>query len=254
MDRNREKSRVFSWQDCGHLQNNTRFADCLPMFRPIPPQTGPVTLVGGGEATPQLLTKVLRLAPVCVAADGGAHLALDAGVIPDAVMGDFDSLDARARSSLPPERVHHRPDQNSTDFEKCLAAVEAPLIIGVGFLGKRMDHTLASHSALLKDRRPIILLSETELCFIAPAEIEIPLQAGTPTALYPLLEARLTTTGLRFPLTDARVAPDGLISTSNHATGPVRMKTSRHGVLVILPNSWLETVMQALAPGAVHAR
>ena len=224
------------------------------MFRPIPPQSGPVTLVGGGEATPQMLTKLLRLAPLCVAADGGACVALDAGVIPDAVIGDFDSLDARARSSLPPERVHHRPDQNSTDFEKCLSAVEAPLILGLGFLGKRMDHTLAAYSALLKDDRPIVLLSETELCFVAPRQITLDMRPGTPMGLYPLLAARLTTTGLRYPLTDAAVAPDGLTSTSNHATGPVSIATDRHAVLTILPEACLDQVIEALAPDVVRAR
>lgn len=223
------------------------------MFRPILTYSGPATLVGGGEATPQMLTKLLRLAPPCIAADGGAHVALDAGVIPDAVIGDFDSLDARTRSSLPPERVHHIADQDSTDFEKCLAATDAPLILGLGFLGKRMDHTLAAYTALLKEPRPIVLLSETELCFVAPPSIDLALEDGTPVGLYPLLAARLTTKGLRFPLTDAPVAPDGLISTSNHATGTVGIQTDRHAVLVILPIQTLERVMQSLAPDAVRA-
>lgn len=254
MERNRENCRVFSWRDCGHLPINTRFAACLPMSRPISPDYGPATLVGGGEATPQMLTRVLRLAPTCIAADGGAQLALDAGVVPDAIIGDFDSLDAEARAALPPERVHHLPDQDSTDFEKCLASTNARLILGVGFLGKRMDHTLAAYSALLKDARPIILLSETELCFIAPRRVALDLADGVPVALYPLLPCKVKSQGLRYPLDSADVAPDGLISTSNHATGIVSIATDRHGLLVILPESCLETVIQSLTTDAAHAK
>ncbi|WP_147125521.1 thiamine diphosphokinase [Shimia ponticola] len=224
------------------------------MSRPISPQSGPVTLIGGGEATPQMLSKALQFAPTCIAADGGARVALDAGVIPDAVIGDFDSLDAETRASLPPDRVHHVPDQDSTDFEKCLASTNARLILGVGFLGKRMDHTLAAYSALLNDARPIILLSETELCFIAPSRVSLDLADGVPVALYPLLPCTVTSEGLRYPLDRADVAPDGLISTSNHATGTVSIATDRHGLLVILPENCLETVIQSLTTDAAHAK
>ncbi|MEL6915686.1 MAG: thiamine diphosphokinase [Pseudomonadota bacterium] len=215
------------------------------MFRPIQSPGRPVTLVGGGEATGTLLNRALTLAPVLVAADGGARLARDAGHPLRAVVGDFDSLGDLDIG--PAERLERR-DQNSTDFEKCLAAVAAPLFLGVGFLGGRLDHQLAAFSALLKEPRPVVLLSPTELAFVAPAELRLDLPEGSAVALYPLLPARLTTSGLRYPLEEARVAPDGLTSTSNTALGgPVTVRVDRRAVLVTLPLAALERVCAALA-------
>lgn len=215
------------------------------MFRPIVTSLAPVTLIGGGEATPALLKKALRHAPTLVAADGGARRAMEAGAALAAVVGDLDSL---GDLTLDPALLHHRPDQNATDFEKCLAAVDAPLILGVGFLGGRLDHQLAALSALLKEPRPVILLSQSELAFIAPRALTLDLEEGIRCALYPLLPATLTTRGLRYPLTDARVAPDGLTSTSNHVdASPISIVTDRHAVLVTLPLAALEAVLAALA-------
>ena len=50
------------------------------MFSPIVECPDPITLVGGGEATVTDLHKALTLAPICVAVDGGAALAINAGV------------------------------------------------------------------------------------------------------------------------------------------------------------------------------
>jgi thiamine pyrophosphokinase len=51
--------------------------------------------------------------------------------------------------------VHHLPEQDTTDFEKCLYSVAAPLLLGVGFLGGRADHHLAAMNVLVRyaDRR-----------------------------------------------------------------------------------------------------
>ncbi|MEL7299070.1 MAG: thiamine diphosphokinase [Pseudomonadota bacterium] len=215
------------------------------MFRPIQSPERPVTLLGGGEATGSLVNTALTFAPLLVAADGGARLARQGGHKLRAVIGDFDSLDAEDLGNA--ERLH-RPDQNSTDFEKCLAAVEAPLFLGVGFLGGRLDHQLAAFSALLKEPRPVVLLSKTEIAFLAPRTFTLDLKEGTPVALYPLLPARLTTTGLRYPLDDAPVSPDGMTSTSNTALGgPLTVRVDRRSVLVMLPLAALGQVCAALA-------
>ncbi|MEM8592293.1 MAG: thiamine diphosphokinase [Pseudomonadota bacterium] len=214
------------------------------MFRLIQSPHEAVTLVGAGDATIELLKIALTHAPVLVAADGGARLALEAGVMPRAVIGDFDSS---GDLDLPKEVRIVQPDQNSTDFDKCLRAIDAPLFIGVGFLGGRLDHQLASLTTLLGDQRPIVLISAHELAFIAPRDIEIELPDGSPCAFYPLIAARLTTCGVEYPLSDADVAPEGLISTSNSVSGGrVRIATDRHGVLVTLPIAALPAVLRAL--------
>ena len=54
--------------------------------------------LNGAPDPPDLLRRVADRADLVVAADGGARYALDAGVIPDLVVGDMDSLgEARTR-------------------------------------------------------------------------------------------------------------------------------------------------------------
>jgi thiamine pyrophosphokinase len=56
--------------------------------------------LNGAPDPPDLLRRVAGRADLVVAADGGARYALDAGVIPDLVVGDMDSLgEAAARAA-----------------------------------------------------------------------------------------------------------------------------------------------------------
>ncbi|MGR3466499.1 MAG: thiamine diphosphokinase [Shimia sp.] len=214
----------------------------------------PVTLLGGGCADEAALQAALAHGPELVCADGGADVARALGIRPNAVVGDFDSISPNARSAFA-DVLHHRPDQDSTDFEKVIAATEAPLLLALGFLGGRLDHHLASLSAVLKAHRPVILLSADELAFLAPARATLHLTAGMPIGFYPLLPCRLSTAGVQYSLASAPVAPDGLISTSNRMVdNTLTIETDRRAVLVTLPLGALDAVVSALAPPAAPAR
>ncbi|MDE3079942.1 MAG: thiamine pyrophosphokinase, partial [Paracoccaceae bacterium] len=89
------------------------------MNPPIVQSSSGVTLVGGAPISARLLADALDIAPTLVAADGGAQRALAAGQVPQAVIGDLDSLSARARAELT-DRLHPVPEQETTDFDKAL--------------------------------------------------------------------------------------------------------------------------------------
>ena len=76
------------------------------MIEPIVDSLEPITLIGGGEATSEDLQEALTLAPICVAADGGAALALDARVELAALIGDFDSVSVDQLAEIPITRQH----------------------------------------------------------------------------------------------------------------------------------------------------
>ncbi|MEM1234682.1 MAG: thiamine pyrophosphokinase, partial [Pseudomonadota bacterium] len=119
-------------------------------------------------------------------------------------------------------------------------------MLGVGFLGGRLDHQLAAFTALLKDRRPIVLMSEAEIAFIAPKELSLDLPEGSAISFYPLTDARFDSSGVAYPLSDAAMGPGVLISTSNKVQGgPVRLRATG-GVLVSLPLAGLDAVLDAL--------
>lgn len=210
---------------------------------------GPVALLGGGEATRADLDTVLNRTEKLVAADGGARLALAAGYVPDAVIGDFDSLSAADRAQIPADRLHVVREQDSTDFDKALRAIRAPLVVAAGFLGARVDHQLAAFSTLMRHAdRPCILLGATELVFLVPPVLELDLAPLDVVSLMPMAPVRGTSTGLAWPIDGLELRPGGRIGTSNQATGAVRLEVEAPALLGIVPRGALDPLMQALVP------
>ncbi|MEQ8902911.1 MAG: thiamine diphosphokinase [Roseovarius sp.] len=216
-------------------------------------ESDPITLVGGAGLSDQLFDQALEVARLVVAADSGADRALAHGITPRAVIGDFDSISDHARAALPEAILHPMPDQNSTDFDKCLRSVTAPLILGVGFCGDRIDHQLAACNTLV--RYPLqrcVLLGETDLVFLCPPAIHLPLDAGCRVSLFPMGAVEGLSDGLQWPLRGLNFAPDGQVGTSNAATGPVHLTITAPKMLVMLPVDRLNIVVTALAESAAR--
>lgn len=180
-----------------------------------------LVIVGGGSFDDDLLRKLASDGALVVGADGGADAALAAGVTPELVIGDLDSLANeaawRARS-----RVVRLDEQLTTDFEKCLYSVDAPMTIALGMTGKRFDHTLAALHAVTRYgvTRRIILVDEVDaaLALSGPAALGLPL--GTRVSVYPLTAVRFThSDGLTYPLDGLRLAAGVRVGTSNQTVG-----------------------------------
>lgn len=209
----------------------------------------PVTLIGGGSVGVDDLETALALAPELVAADGGAGAALAAGHMPRAVIGDFDSLTGAVRARIPADRLFPIREQESTDFDKALRSVAAPLLIAVGFLGERVDHQLAAFNVLVRHaHRPCILLGAHEVVFHAPPRLRLDLVAGEVVSLFPLGPVTGRSEGLEWPIDGLHFAPDGRVGTSNRALGRVTIETDGPGMLTILPRRALAAVAAALRP------
>lgn len=208
----------------------------------------PVCLVGGGAVAPIQLRDALALAPRLIAADGGANVALAEGLVPELVIGDLDSILPEVRARLPADRLVHVAEQVTTDFEKCLSRINAPYVLGLGFLGPRIDHTLAVFGAMSRlAGRNCILLGEEDLIFVCPPQIDLALSAGTRVSLFPMAPVGGQSRGLRWPIDGLAFAPTGLGGTSNEATGPVTLAIEAPSMLVILPVERLSVVISALA-------
>jgi thiamine pyrophosphokinase len=213
-----------------------------------------VTLVGGGQCPPGALAEALALAPLCVAADGGAAVALAAGIDPAAVIGDFDSLSASDRARIPTDRQHHVAEQADTDFEKALRRIEAPVVIGVGFTGGRLDHQLAAlHGLMAFAHKPCVLVAEAEIVLLCPPALDLPCDPGEVVSLFPLATVRGESAGLEWPIDGLRFEPGRFIGTSNRALGPVSLRMAGPGMLAILGRRHLRAVVSALSrPGCAR--
>lgn len=216
----------------------------LKMSTPRVHKSSSILLIGAGPCSAKLVNKASSFAETVVAADGGYNHATEAGLQVDLVVGDMDS-----QSDLPTEvNSFVLSDQDKTDFEKCLSVCDAEMFLGVGFLGGRLDHQFAAFSALLKDPRPILLLDDQQVVFIAPETIEVDVDAGGQVGFYPLLPVTVDISGVRWPLSSVKLSPNGLISTSNIADGcRISIGSDCRGLLVILPANAIRNVTDAFA-------
>ena len=203
-------------------------------------------LIGAGPSTSELIREISTYSDAIVAADGGFWAAEQAGAQVALVVGDMDS-----QQDLPAgQAVAHITDQETTDFQKCLALCDADVFLGVGFLGGRLDHQLAAFSALLNEPRPVVLIDEAQLVFVVPQKFSVDLEAETPVGFYPMVAVEASLRGVRWPLSKAAMSPMGQIATSNVALGgALDIAVDGPGLLAILPRCYLETVLEALDRG-----
>lgn len=206
------------------------------MADPIVHVSSPVTLLGGADLDNNELNICLKVAPSVVAADGGADHALRKGRHPLAVIGDMDSISDAARAAFG-DVLHLVAEQDTTDFEKCLTRLHAPLIMAAGFLGGRLDHTLSALSVVARLQAcHVVLVARDDVCVLLPQGHSIwHLALGDRAALLPLGAATVTSTGLRWDLDARGLAPDGTVSSSNAVAAPVVQLNVSGPVLLTLP-------------------
>ena len=220
------------------------------MTEVIVQETAPVTLIGGGDVTRSDLAEALAHAPGLVAIDSGADQALALGHRPRAVIGDFDSVSDATRAALSESILHLVEEQETTDFDKALRSVNAPLVLAVGVLGARLDHQLAALNVLVQPHAAsCILIGAHELVVHLTTPLEVALNAGDVVSLFPLGPVTGRSRGLEWPIEGLNLSPMSRIGTSNRATGPIRIEVDGPGLLAMLPRHCLSGLIQAMRAG-----
>jgi len=190
-------------------------------------------------------------ADLVVAADGGATKARAAGLAPDLVVGDGDSLGpdglaAVRAAGIPVELAAIEKDESDLELAVAAAVVRgATRLTILGALGgARFDHALANawllaHPALagrvavlLDDATRVRLLDATA----APAEVRLAGKPGDLVSLFPFgVDATgVTTTGLAYPLRDEPLRSGPARGLSNVRSGLEARVALRAGRLLIV--------------------
>lgn len=202
-------------------------------------RTSHLLLIGNGEKVlPRVTKKLSAQADYVLATDGGADKALRAGITPDGIIGDLDSVSTYTKKKLA-EKLIPVPTQENTDLEKALHwAIKHHFlhITLVGFLGGRWDFSIGNLLALSKcasklditlagDHWRIVPLVKTTSFVCKPHKRVslIPLKTCTDVSL----------TGLAYPLTHARLTPGITRTLSNQTTGSKFSVSLKQGTLLV---------------------
>ena len=193
-----------------------------------------------------LATEAQR-ADLVIAADGAAETLFRAGVRPGLVVGDLDSLPPSTvalleEAGVPIER--HPREKDATDGELALRAAVtrgATVIRIAGALGGlRADHAIASLMLLGLPGvagRDVALITPTDTVRLVrgPATHRVTGAAGDLVSLLPLSEpvAGVTTSGLRYALSDATLERGPTLGLSNELVGAEASVEVRAGTLIV---------------------
>lgn len=109
-------------------------------------------IAGFNGETKNFLKKEAASHDFILALDGGADIALNAGILPDMAVGDLDGISARAKAKIGKEKLFKITRQDNTDMEKGLdfcKVIKPQKITVVCAVGGRLDFTLGNFISLL---------------------------------------------------------------------------------------------------------
>jgi thiamine pyrophosphokinase len=218
-------------------------------------------VVANGDVDAAILRDLVAARPgaTLIAADGGARAVEAAGLWPDLVVGDGDSLEAIDRARLAAAGVELRQapaEKDESDTELCLlTALEAGAtrIAVCGALGgDRPEHAIANLLLLADPRfdgREIVVYaggSRVQRIGSAagPGSLDVSGSAGDYVSLFPVggPVTGVRTTGLRYPLVAETLTVGPARGLSNELIGSrARVATASGCLLVVItPRSALD--------------
>jgi thiamine pyrophosphokinase len=195
-------------------------------------------LVGAAPApeSPALVAQLATSADLVVAVDGGGATCLSAGVMPDALIGDLDSIDKttlRRLTDVGVRVVRFPAEKDETDLELAIAwvrAAGAKTVTVTAASRERLDHTLAAIGAIASaaDLQPRLAEPDCDMWVLTPSarsRLTVSGVGRTVTLMAWGGDAVVTVVGAKWPL-----ARDRLTAGSGHGLGNV--VTAETGLVV----------------------
>ncbi|MCC5911978.1 MAG: thiamine diphosphokinase [Clostridiaceae bacterium] len=161
-----------------------------------------------------------------ICADGASKYLRNIEVIPDLLVGDFDSIDDddlswMKNNGVSYEKFPTRKDQTDTELAVEYAIKNKPKTITIiGALGSREDHSLANVMLLYKivqhDIRGSIIDKNNEI-YITKNSIHIEGEIGEMLSIIPItpIVSGVTLKGLEYPLMNKTIAMGSTLGISN---------------------------------------
>jgi len=184
---------------------------------------------------------------ITIAVDAGAQWFFSHGVVPDFVVGDFDSIDSNVLSWLKLRSAQFRlvsSDKDFSDLELALCVceeqgVQSAMIMGA--VGGRLDHQLCVLGALCNSSVTTVTLmgsakNDQQTVRLVRAEQQyVVLGIGTTFSAISLQGANISIAGARWPLNQVQLEPLSAHGLSNEVTSPVGATvTIHHGTALLI--------------------
>ena len=203
-----------------------------------------LVVAGGDPPTPEEIAR-LPADPVVVAADAGLDHAHAAGLTVAVAVGDMDSVSPEALAAAEQSRTRierHPADKDQTDLELALelAARLADRVIVIGAAGGRLDHLIGNLNVLASPQWSGVDIEAwlgNAQAIVVHHHRTLDVEPGATVSLFAMGgPARVTATGLAWPLNDEILDPLTSRGVSNRATTtPPQLSVHEGVVLVVVP-------------------
>lgn len=170
---------------------------------PINPNT--VIVADGSFPEHHIPLGYLKNADRIICCDGSTENLLKAGFVPEAIVGDMDSLSKETADRFS-DRIFRGGNQDTNDLTKavcwCSERGYTEIVI-VGATGKREDHTIGNISLLTEYSKDVKVIMVTDTGILLPFlnGSEISSFPGQQVSIFSIdPETEITSKGLRYPL------------------------------------------------------
>lgn len=188
-------------------------------------------LACGGTLTAAFLQESVakEMRAVLYAVDGGLAVYEQAGLVPDYLVGDFDtaSVELVERYETRCTTIRHQPEKDATDTELAIdhaLASGADRIVLLGAAGSRLDHTFANvhmlYRVLLQGGTAELVNENNRITLHdKPFRREKKELFGTYLSFLPFFGevTGVTLSGVKYPLTDKTLTAGNSLGISNEA-------------------------------------
>ncbi len=176
-----------------------------------------------------------------ICADGGADSALRMNLVPDAIIGDLDSISPQAFKKFKSKsKIIRLKRQNDTDVEKCLKyAINKNFnqVLLAAVTGNRLDHTICNLGIVLKFMNQLKISIVAEDSFLKPykGKVELKTYPGETISIYGFdKKTKITSNGLKYELKNISLPFGVKESTSNLAKKNTVRLNINNGVVFII--------------------
>jgi thiamine pyrophosphokinase len=179
-------------------------------------------VLGGDHMTAAKVATWIEAADLVIAADGGMLRVLEAGYLPDIVIGDFDSISSDMISDE--ITAVEDKDQNSTDCAKLLNYVKSQGFSHITLVcaeGDLSDHFIDTVHCSVRTDLNVLLGLERGLAYIlsGPTSKTVPAEPGRRVSMLPLESIKnASLSGVQWSFEGQELSVRGFTSISNAAT------------------------------------
>lgn len=212
-----------------------------------------VLIVSGGDLTPSYLKEFLKNDPqdYIIAADSGLDTMREAGIAPDLILGDYDSVNGGSKSlkvyadqGIP--ILKYKSEKNFTDTE---AALDEAIQRGgknceisiLGACGGRLDHFLGNIQDLVIPLRAgikaTIINEQNRISLVdRPFPLKKSEAFGTYISFLPFTESceGVTLKGFKYPLENKTLVQGNSLGISNEIKDDIAYVSIQSGILIMV--------------------